>query len=62
MLAGFFAALAILTNLQDVASAVSAGDTNARFDVVGVVTDVNRSKSALFAMKTTAGCSITGLL
>ena len=58
MLAGFFAALAILTNLQDVASAVSAGDTNARFDVVGAVTDVNRSKSALFAMKTTAGCMV----
>ena len=56
MLAGFFAALSFLTNLQDVASAVSAGDTNAHFNVVGAVTDVNRSKSTLFAMKTTAGC------
>ncbi|MBQ6330868.1 MAG: hypothetical protein IJI35_17770 [Kiritimatiellae bacterium] len=58
MLAGFFAALSILTNLLDVVTAVSAGDTNVRFDVVGSVTDVNRSKSALFAMKTTDGCMV----
>lgn len=58
MFAGFFAALAILTNLMDVVSAVSVGDTNVRFDVVGTVTDVNRSQSPLFTMKTTAGCMV----
>lgn len=52
------ASISILTNLLDVVSAVSVGDTNVHFDVVGSVMDVNRSKSALFVMKTTAGCVV----
>ena len=55
MLAGCLASIAILTNLLDVISAVSAGDTNAHFDVTGAITAVNRSKSALFNLKTDTG-------
>lgn len=55
MLAGCLASIAILTNLLDVTSAVSAGDTNVHFDVTGAITAVNRSKSALFNLKTDTG-------
>ena len=55
MLAGCLASIAILTNLLDVVSAVSVGDTNAHFDVTGAITAVNRSKSALFNLKTDIG-------
>ena len=55
MLAGCLASIAILTNLLDVISAVSAGDTNVHFDVTGAITAVNRSKSALFNLKTDTG-------
>ena len=52
LLAGCLASIAILTNLLDVVSAVSVGDTNVQFDVTGAITAVNRSKSALFNLKT----------
>ena len=55
MLAGCLASIAILTNLLDVVSAVSVGDTNVQFDVTGAITAVNRSKSALFYLKTDTG-------
>ena len=54
----FIASIAILTNLYDVASAVSAGDTNAHFDVVGSVMAVNRSKSPLLILHSSEECMI----
>ncbi len=57
MLLALFASITVLTNLSDVASAVSADDTNANFDVIGSVITVCRSKSALFVLQTAGECT-----